>query len=83
MLVQTSMAHAFTRMSITNTQLRNATNAQLSKWHAVHSKVEGALRAKIGTIKVDDKINLTRRTFLQLREQGNLPAYMMAATQHP
>mgnify|MGYP003601356687 FL=1 len=70
MLVQTSVALAFSNVRV-------AASAHTEQGAKIGSAIYNALRTKVGTIKVDDKINLTRRTFLQLREQGNLPAYMM------
>lgn len=77
MLVQTSMAVAFSNIRATKAAMKKAPQAKVDAWWNTLQNVHGALRAKVGTIKVNDQINLTFKTFKELRAQDRLPAYMM------
>lgn len=70
MLVQTSMAHAFSN-------IRVAASAQTVAGAKIGAAIYDALRTKQGTINVPDRINLTSGTYRRCRAVDMLPAHMM------
>lgn len=76
MLVQTSMAVAFSNMDVNVKVLRKATEDQVKNMFTISERVAGSLRAKVGTIKVNDQINISQRTYKALKADNRLPVWM-------
>lgn len=83
MLVQTSMAHAFSNMGYLSPAVYNKAVADEKYGKGIielDQKIQGALRAKMGTIRVRDHISLTSKTYKELLKTDCLPAWMMPKT---